>query len=178
MINTFTSKKREKLTFLLAQGPPSGEARPYQTALYPQTNMQVNSPYCSTVQLLQNQNGFLLLNGLSSTKRDRNHYVFLVITYFQYYQSNLAFENSRFSSLFSARDVSRGGTSATQRQKFHGDDVNQYLHNTSGSYGVPHPNLFNFTFPLIDFTRGFFLSATSSSKTQMLLLENNIFHQF
>ena len=84
---------------------------------------------------------------------------FLVITYFQYYQSNLTCENSRFSSVFSARDVSRGGTSATQRQKFHGDDVNQYLHNTSGSHGVPHPNLFNFTFPLIDFTRVFFLSA-------------------
>ena len=84
---------------------------------------------------------------------------FLVITYFQYYQSNLTCENSRFSSVFSARDVSRGGTSATQRQKFHGDDVNQYLHNTSGSHGVPHPNLFNSTFPLIDFTRVFFLSA-------------------
>ena len=160
MINTFTSKKREKLTFLLAQGPPSGVARPYQTALYPQTNMPVNSPYCSTVQLLQNQNGFLLLNGLSSTKRDRNNYVFLGYNLFSIlYQSNLAYENSRFSSLFSARDVSRGGTSATQRQKFHGDDVNQYLHNTSGSHGVPHPNLFNFTFPLIDFTRVFFLSA-------------------
>ena len=84
---------------------------------------------------------------------------FSFITYFQYYQSNLAYDNSRFSSLFSARDVSRGGTSATQRQKFHGDDVNQYLHNTSGSHGVPHPNLFNFTFPLIDFTRVFFSSA-------------------
>ena len=35
----------------------------------------------------------------------------------------LACENIRFSSLFAARDVSRGGTSATQRQKFHTDDV-------------------------------------------------------
>ena len=32
-------------------------------------------------------------------------------------------ENIRFSSLFAAGDVSRGGTSATQRQKFHTDDV-------------------------------------------------------
>ena len=76
---------------------------------------------------------------------------FLVITYFQYYQSNLAYENSRFSSLFSARDVSRGGTSATQRQKFHTDDANQCLHNKSGSHGVPNANLFNFTFLLVDF---------------------------
>ena len=34
-----------------------------------------------------------------------------------------AYENIRFSSLFAAGDVSRGGTSATQRQKFHTDDV-------------------------------------------------------
>ena len=35
----------------------------------------------------------------------------------------LACENICFSSLFIAEDVSRGGTSATQRQKFHTDDV-------------------------------------------------------
>ena len=49
------------------------------------------------------------------------------------------------------REVSRGGTSATQRQKFHTDDVNQCLHNKSGSHGVPNANLFNFTFLLVDF---------------------------
>ena len=48
-------------------------------------------------------------------------------------------------------DVSRGGTSSTQRQKFHTDDVNQCLHNKSGSHGVPNANLFNFTFLLVDF---------------------------
>ena len=37
----------------------------------------------------------------------------------------LACENIRFSSLFVAWDVSRRGTSATQWQKFHTDDVNQ-----------------------------------------------------
>ena len=37
---------------------------------------------------------------------------------------DLACENIRFSSLFVAEDVSRGGTSATQRQKFHTDDAN------------------------------------------------------
>ena len=63
----------------------------------------------------------------------------------------IAYGNSRFSSLLAAGDVSRGGTSATQRQKFHTDDVNQCLHNKSGSHGVPNANLFNFTFLLVDF---------------------------
>ena len=49
------------------------------------------------------------------------------------------------------RDVLRGGTSATQRQKFHTDDVNQCLHNKSGSHEVSNANLFNFTFLLVDF---------------------------
>ena len=49
------------------------------------------------------------------------------------------------------RDVWWGGTSATQQQKFHTDDVNQCLHNKFGSHGVPNANLFNFTFPLVDF---------------------------
>ena len=66
---------------------------------------------------------------------------------------SLAWENSHFSSLFAARNVSRGGTSATQRQKFHTDDVNQCLHNISGSHGVPQTNLFNFTFLLVAFTK-------------------------
>ena len=35
----------------------------------------------------------------------------------------LAWQNICFSSPFAAGDVSRGGTSATQRQKFHTDDV-------------------------------------------------------
>ena len=35
----------------------------------------------------------------------------------------LACENICFSSLFAAGEVLRGGTSATQRQKFHTDDV-------------------------------------------------------
>ena len=49
------------------------------------------------------------------------------------------------------RDVSRRGTPATQRQKFHTDDVNQCLHNKSGSHGVPNANLFNFKFLLVNF---------------------------
>ena len=63
----------------------------------------------------------------------------------------IACENIRFSSLFAAGDVSRGGTSATQRQKFHTDDANQCLHNKSGSHGVPNINLSNFMCLLVDF---------------------------
>ena len=51
-----------------------------------------------------------------------------------------ACENICFSSLFAVGDVSRGGTSATQRQKFHTDDANQCLHNKSSSHGVPNIN--------------------------------------
>ena len=50
------------------------------------------------------------------SKRFQSSYCAKIIT-------RLACENIRFSSLFVAEDVSRGGTSATQRQKFHTDDV-------------------------------------------------------
>ena len=63
----------------------------------------------------------------------------------------VACESIRFSSLFAAGDVSRAGTSATQRQKFHTDDANQFSHNKSGSHGVPKTNLSNFTCLLVDF---------------------------
>ena len=75
----------------------------------------------------------------------------LATLYAASYQTGLAWENIRFFSLFAAGNVSRGGTSATQRQKFHTDDVNQCLHNKSGSHGVPSAHLFNFTFLLVDF---------------------------
>ena len=75
------------------------------------------------------------------------------------WRKNIACENIRFSSLFSAGDVSRGGTSATQRQKFYTDDANQCLLNKSGSHGVPNVNLFNFRFLLVDFGKVFCSSA-------------------
>ena len=65
--------------------------------------------------------------------------------------AGVACENIRFSSLFAAGDVSRGGTSATQRQKFHTDDANQCLHNKSGNHKVPNRNLSNFSCLLVDF---------------------------
>ena len=74
---------------------------------------------------------------------------------FHYFDSNfskpLACENIRFPSLFAGGEVSRRGTSATQRQKFHTDDANQCLHNKSGSHGVSNTNLSNFTCLLVDF---------------------------
>ena len=63
----------------------------------------------------------------------------------------LACENSHLSLLLAAFDILQGGTSGTHQQKFHTDDVNQCLHNKSGSHGVPNANLFNFTFLLVDF---------------------------
>ena len=63
----------------------------------------------------------------------------------------LACENIRVSSLFAAGNVSRGGMSATQRQKFHTDDANQSLHNKLGSHGLPIINLSSFTCLLVDF---------------------------
>ena len=65
------------------------------------------------------------------------------------------------------RNVTRGGTSATQRQKFHTDDVNQCLHNKSGSQGIPNANLFNFTFLLVDFGK-----ALCSSTNELLQNSN------
>ena len=61
------------------------------------------------------------------------------------------------------RDVSQGGMSATQQQKFHTDDVNQCLHNKFGSHGVPNANLFNFTFLLVDFGK---VLCSSSNEPQ------------
>ena len=87
-------------------------------------------------------------------------FFFFWVVLFGVVASNLlACENSRFSSLFAPGDVSPGGTSAIQRQKFHTLDINQCLHNISGSHEVPHPNLINFTFLLVDFTKMSCLSA-------------------
>ena len=54
--------------------------------------------------------------------------------------------NRRFSLLPAARRVSQEGMSTTQQQKFHTDDVNQCLHNKSGSHGAPNLNLFDLTY--------------------------------
>ena len=68
------------------------------------------------------------------------------------------------------RDVSQGGRSATQQQKFHTDDVNQCLHNKSGSHGVPNANLFNFTFLLVDFGQVSGLKIVAGQRTMSGLI--------
>ena len=90
----------------------------------------------------------------------------------------VACENIRFSSLFAAGDVSRGETSATQRQKFHTDDANQCLLNKSGSHGVPNINLSILRVFWSILVKCCVDLPTSSSKTQMLLLEKTIFHKY
>ena len=83
----------------------------------------------------------------------------LIYSIVLYFSCILACENIRFSWLFADRDVSREGTSATQRQKFHTDDAIQCLYNKSSSHGVPDTNLSNFTCLLFDFGKLLCLSA-------------------
>ena len=71
-------------------------------------------------------------------------------------------KTSVFSSLFAALDVSRGGTSATQLQKFHTDDANQCFHNKSGSHAVPNINLSNFSPAAKSEEKQMFSQATNS----------------
>ena len=57
-------------------------------------------------------------------------------------------------------------TSATQRrQKCHTKDVNQCLHNKSGSHGVPNVNLFDFMFLLVDYGNLLCSSANELQQT-------------
>ena len=93
--------------------------------------------------------------------------------------NDLACENIRFSSLFAVGDVSRGGTSASQRQKFHTDDANQCLHNKSGSHRVPNTNLSNFTCLLVDFGKVLCSSANElQQNSNTSSREEYIFHEY
>ena len=79
------------------------------------------------------------------------------------------------------RDVSQGGTSAIQQQKFHTDDLNQCLRNKSGSHEVAKMQICS----ILRFSWSNLVKCCvaielrmSSSKTLMALLENTIFHQY
>ena len=65
----------------------------------------------------------------------------------------VACENIRFSKLF-----------ATQRQKFHTDDANQFLHNKSGSHVFPNINLSYFRCLLVYFDKVLSSSANDLQK--------------
>ena len=53
----------------------------------------------------------------------------------------------------------------TQLQKFHTDEENQCVHNICGSHVVPHSNLFNSMFFLVNFTKVMCSSANELQKT-------------
>ena len=74
-------------------------------------------------------------------------------------------------------DVSHGGTSVTQWQKFHTNDANQCLHHKSGSHGVPNICPFLRVLWSILVNCCVYL-PTISSETQMLRLEKTIFHKY
>ena len=68
------------------------------------------------------------------------------------------------------------GTSATQRQKFHTDDINQCLHNNS--HGDPNANMFNFTFLLVDFDKVLRSSANELQQNSNVSSRETIFFPF
>ena len=68
------------------------------------------------------------------------------------------------------------GTSATQRQKFHTDDINQCLHNNS--HGDPNANMFNFTFLLVDFGKMLCSSANELQQNSNASSRETIFLKY
>ena len=78
------------------------------------------------------------------------------------------------------RDVSWRRKSATQRQQFHDDDINQCLHNKSGGHGVANANLFNFTFLLVDFGKVLCSSANELQQNSNVTSGEDyiIFHKY
>ena len=85
----------------------------------------------------------------------------------------IACKNSGFPSLLATGGVSPGQTSASQRQKFHTDDVNQCLHDHSGGHGVLSANLSDFRFVQVGFCKFCVRLRTSSSKTEILMIEKS-----
>ena len=83
----------------------------------------------------------------------------------------VACENISFSSLFPAGDVSRGGTSATQWQKFHTDDADQFLHKKSGSHGWDS----KYKFVQFYVSSGRFWYTVNRSPFQFVLLHLNLY---
>ena len=64
-----------------------------------------------------------------------------------------------FVFLVALRTADVSSRSSPLRDVCEEDDVNQFLHNKSGSHGVLNANLFNFTFLLVDFGKVLCLSA-------------------
>ena len=60
---------------------------------------------------------------------------------------------------FARRNVCNSG------QKFHIDDINQCLHNKSGSQGIPNVNLFDFMFLVVDYGKVLWSFANELQET-------------
>ena len=75
-------------------------------------------------------------------------------------------------------DVSRGGTSVTQRQKIHTDDPNQCLQNSPVVMGFQIQIYSVFMCLLVDFGKVLCSSPNELHITQTLLLEKSIFHKY
>jgi len=81
----------------------------------------------------------------------RKRSLFPTSFYIEFLCTVLACEKIRFSSLFVAGDVSRGGTSATQRQKFHTDDVKSVRNPVrSADWSTEQLHCFNYCLPMTD----------------------------
>ena len=65
------------------------------------------------------------LEGITFYRKNGKHYTGMnrSVPFASLPESPVAFEFSRFFLLLGAKDVSPGGTSATQRKEFHTDDV-------------------------------------------------------
>ena len=87
-------------------------------------------------------------------------------------------QNSRFSLLFTPKDISQGGISATQGQKLHTDDINQCLHNKSGSHWVPNACLFNFRFLQVNFGKVLCSSANELQQNSNAPSREDISHEY
>ena len=60
---------------------------------------------------------------------------------------------------------------------FHADEVNQCLHNKSGSHAFSNANLFNFTFLLVDFGKVLCLSANELQQNSNTSSREDIIRQ-
>ena len=85
----------------------------------------LSMPHSDLVELLLGYSPLVVKSAGFESQNNGGWIAFCLLKLFCFdiFDQLVACENIRFSSLFTAGDVSRGGMSATQRQKFHTDDV-------------------------------------------------------
>ena len=82
-----------------------------------------NTNFCLEYSILKNRLPFQMFRCSWKFSAGTTQKVVFHLLFNRVLRKRLACENIRFSSLFVVGDVSRGGTSAIQRQKFHTDDL-------------------------------------------------------